>query len=154
MLRQLPSRIGRVSVGMFTASLLLSGCAGLRLHDASKATVTAGVKEKYTQADVLGVIDVEKKNLNNLLAEELKVVRDNQKLQVDFALLSIADDNTPMADTYTGEATQRLQQLGYPAAFKQVRAALMEDVDLTVGARAMKANADLIQRLVGKAPPP
>jgi hypothetical protein len=143
-----------VLLGVLTTSLLFFGCAGFRLHDESKAIVTAGVKEKYAQVDVLGIIDVEKKNLDNLLAEELKTIRDNHKLQVDFALLSIADNNTPMADTYTEEATGRLATLGYPDGFKQVRVSLDQDIALVTSQREMQEYSELIKNLTGKSPEP
>lgn len=152
MSKKLRLRIRIVSLGMLIASLLLSGCAGFRLHDESKAIVTAGVKEKYTKADVLGVIDVEKKNLDNLLTEELKIVRDNSTLQVDFALLSIANDNTPMADTLN-EATDRLHELGYQHDFKELRGSLLEDVDLAVGKKKMQEFSDLINNSTHVKPP-
>ena len=132
------SKSGIVSAGMLTVFLLLAGCAGTRLYNEGSALGIAQVKTNYAEIDVLGVIAVEKQNLDNLLAEELKVVRDNKKLQVDFALLSIADDNTPMADTYTGEAIDRLDDLGYPNGFKELRAYLLDDVDLNYGDQEMK----------------
>ena len=143
-----------ISRGILTGALILSGCAGVRVHDESKAIVTAGIKEKYAQANVLGVIDVEKQNLDNLLAEELKVVRDNQKLQVDFALLSIADNNTPMGATYAQEAVDRLKKLGYSDNLKQVRTAVLEEADLKAAKRAMDVSSDLIRNITGRMPPP
>jgi hypothetical protein len=150
--RSAGSRI--VLLGVLATSLLLFGCAGFRLHDESKAIVTAGMKEKYTQVDVPSIIDIEKTNLDNLLAEELKTVRDNHKLQVDFALLSIADNNTPMADTYTKEATERLQELGYSDGFKRVRDSLSEDIDLAVSHRQMREFSELIKNATGESPEP
>ena len=143
-----------VSLVMFTLLLTLGCSRGLRFHDESRATVATAVKEKYTQADVAGVIEVEKKNLDNLLAEELKVVRDNHKLQVDFALLSIADDNTPMAATYTKKASGRLKELGYTGGFKQLRVSLLGDVDLIILERSMQENSELIKSLTDVTPPP
>ncbi len=145
----------RVLFGWLAALILLSGCAGaFRLHDESKAQMAAGIKEQYVQADVLGVIDIEKNNLDNLLAEELKVVRDNHRLQVDFALLRIADDNAPMAETYTKKARERLRELGYPVGFKELRLALYANVDLTVGQRELQEHRELLMQLTGALPPP
>jgi hypothetical protein len=112
------------------------------------------VKDKYAQADVLGVIEVEKKNLDNLLAEELKVVRDNHKLQVDFALLRIADDNTPMADTYTNKAERRLTALGYSDGFKSLRKFRLADIDMATEDRVMQENGELLKGVTRTAPPP
>ena len=95
-------------------AVILSGCStGVRLQDEQKSKVMAATKESYINAKVLDIFEVENKNLASLLAEELKVVRDNNKLQIDLALLEIADNGTPMADTYAGEAKDRLEQLGY-----------------------------------------
>ena len=106
---------GRTLTGWLAGVFLLSGCAGaFRLYDESKAKMSADIKEQYVKADVPGIINAEKQNLDNLLVEELKVVRDNHRLQVDFALLRIADDNAPMGDTYTKKASERLKELGYP----------------------------------------
>jgi hypothetical protein len=115
--------------------------------------MSTDIKEQYVKADVLGIIDVEKKNLDNLLAEELKVVRDNSRLQVDFALLRIADDNTPMGDTYTKKASERIKELGYPG-FKNLRLALTADVDLRVRQRALQEFGELLAQLTGVFPPP
>jgi len=55
---------------LLAATCLLSGCAGaFRLYDENKAKMSAGVREEYVQANVLGLIEVEKSNLDNLLAE-------------------------------------------------------------------------------------
>ena len=95
-------------------ALVLSGCAaGVRLHDAPKAELTAGIKGNYGKADVLGISEVEKKNLESLLTEEIKTVRDNNQLQLDFALLIMTDSNEPMANTLINEAIQRIETLGY-----------------------------------------
>jgi hypothetical protein len=147
-------RNGVVLAGLLTAFLPFYGCAGaLRLHDASKAKMTVGVKDKYAQSDVLGVLDIEKRNLDNLLAEELKVVRDNHRLQVDFALLRLADDNTPMAETYTKKARNRLRELGYPDGFKMLRRARFADIDLAIEQRLLQENGELLEAMTGRTPP-
>ena len=92
--------------------LALSGCAGTRLYDKSKANVATAIKTKYAEADILGTIEAQKKNLEALLAEELKVIRENHRLQADFALLELADNDTPMADTWRDEIELPLLRLG------------------------------------------
>lgn len=155
MYKKLRSSIGIVLWGLLSGFVLLSGCAGaFRLYDETKAKMSAGVKEKYAQADVLGVLDVEKKNLDNLLAEELKVVRDNHRLQVDFALLRIADDNTPMADTYTKKARNRVAELGYPNGLKELRQSRFADLDVSIGERQLQEQGELLKTLTGITPPP
>ena len=135
------------------AVVILSGCsAGVRLQDEPKSKVMAETKESYTNAKVLDIFEIEKKNLANLLAEELKVVRENNKLQVDLALLEIADNSTPMADTYTGEAKDRLKQLGY-SSFKDLRAALLVHSGGKVRNRELTDRSRRIKRASGVLPP-
>jgi hypothetical protein len=75
----------RISLSLIVlAATTLWGCASFRLYDESRAKQATGIKERYAKAEVLGTLEVEKKNLDNLLAEELKVVRDNQRLRVDL----------------------------------------------------------------------
>ncbi len=62
---------------LLVSALALGGCEGVRLYDKSKADVSAAIKTKYAEADILGTIEVQKKNLDALLVEELKVVREN-----------------------------------------------------------------------------
>ena len=138
---------------LFTAALGLSGCGGaFRLYDTSRAKMATDIKDRYTKADVLGAIEVERKNLDNLLAEELIVVRANQQLRVDFALLRVADDSTPMADTYA-KALARLKELGI-AGFKQAREEREGAIDLAAGNRKLQTFANAIKRLTKAAPPP
>lgn len=137
-----------------TAAIALSGCGGaFRLHDESKAKLATGIKDKYTKAEVLSAVEVEKKNLDSLLAEELAVVRANQRLQVDFALLRIADDSTPMQVTYA-KAQRRLKQLQGSEEFKQARARVLDAIDLSEGNRELQALARSIKGLTKAAPPP
>jgi len=148
---------GRAVLSGFLAAIcLLSGCAGaLRLYDENKAKMSAGVREDYSQANVLGVIDVEKANLDHLLAEELKVVRDNHKLQVDFALLRIADDNKPMAETYNIKAVKRLRELvlSGESSWMQLRKYLHNEVDITAARIALEESAEIFESIAGWRPP-
>jgi hypothetical protein len=135
------------------AATTLWGCGSFRLYDESRAKQAAGIKERYAKAEVLGTLDVEKKNLDNLLAEELKVVRDNQRLRVDFALLRVADDTTPMADTYVGKAQKRIDDLGF-ASFKALRQARHAAIDLAVGNQEIQGLVRRIRSLAKTPPPP
>lgn len=149
----------RVTVGIGLSTLLaailaLSGCGGaFRVYDESRAKMATSIKDKYDKSDLLGAIEVEKKNLDSLLAEELKVVRDNQQLQVDFALLRIADGATPMAVTYKSNALARIESLGFadPAAVRQHRLGV---IDLTVSDRELQDLARTIKALTRVPPPP
>lgn len=132
---------------------MLWGCGGFRLYDESRAKQATGIKDRYAKADVLGTLEVEKKNLENLLAEELKVVRDNQTLRVDYALLRIADDATPMGDTYVKKALSRISELGF-ASIKDLRQAREAAIDLAVGNQELQGLARRIRALAKTAPPP
>ena len=146
--------VGIGGVAFLAAVLTLSGCGGaFRVHDESRAKMATGIKSKYDKADVLGSIEVEKKNLDNLLAEELKVVRDNQQLRVDYALLRLADGTAPMALTYRDTALARIKALGF-ADPKALRADRLRVVDLTVGSRELESLARNIKALTRIAPPP
>lgn len=135
------------------AAVILSGCsAGVRLQDEPKSKVMAATKESYTNAKVLDIFEVEKKNLASLLAEELKVVRENNKLQIDLALLEIADNGTPMADTYAGEAKDRLEQLGY-SSYKDLRAVLLARSSGQVRNRELTERSRRIKKIAGVLPP-
>lgn len=154
-MRERPTRATIAAVTLGTVILGLTGCGtGFRLHDASRAKLTAGVKDTYATANVVAAIEVEKKNLDSLLAEELKVVRDNQRLRVDFALLRIADDGTPMADTYTKRARQRLTELGYPDGFAQARAGAISAVGASGAVAEMQQHGELLKQITGASPPP
>jgi len=134
-------------------ALGVSGCGGtLRLHDESKAKLATSVKDKYAQANVLGAVEVEKQNLDNLLAEELKVVRDNQRLRVDYALLSMADGSEPMGVTHKS-ALSRLNDMGF-ATFKDARQAQLEEIALGATDQKLQRDSGLIKSIAGSAPPP
>ena len=98
---------------LLVSALALGACEGVRLYDQSKAEVSASIKTKYAEADILGMIDVQRENLKVLLAEELKVVRENHQLQVDFSLLELADNDSPMAATWRDEIEFPIGQLGF-----------------------------------------
>jgi hypothetical protein len=134
-----------VMVPLLLLSLPLSGCVGgFRLRDENRSKLATGIKEQYAQASVLSAIEVEKKNLDRLLDEELKVVRDNHRLRVDFALLRIADGGAPMAETYARTALLRVQELGYPA-FKDARASVLARVGAEVRTEEVREFAGLIK---------
>jgi hypothetical protein len=141
-----------LTLAVLTAATLW-GCGPFRLYDETRAKQAAGIKERYTKAEVLGTLEVEKKNLDALLAEELKVVRDNQRLRLDYALLRIAADPTPMAETYKEKATTRIAELGF-ADVKGLRADRFAAVDLDVGLRRLLSLDRSIQGVARTPPPP
>ncbi len=99
---------------LFTAlSVGLTGCGSMRLYDASKAQSSAAIKQNYKDADPVGTVAVQKANLDALIAAELEVVRDNQQLQLDISLLQMADNDTPMFETWDEDVTVPLNGLGF-----------------------------------------
>jgi hypothetical protein len=149
--RRCTARLG-LTLAVLTAATLW-GCGPFRVYDETRAKQAASVKEQYTKADVLGTLDVEKKNLDALLTEELKVVRDNQRLRLDYALLRIAADPTPMAETYVDKGAARIKELGF-SDVKSLRADQFAAVDLAVGLRKLLSLDRSIQGVAGTAPPP
>ena len=149
--RRSGARLG-LTLAIISAATLW-GCGPFRLYDETRAKQAAGIKERYTKAEVLGTLEVEKKNLDALLAEELKVVRDNQRLRLDYALLRIAADPTPMAETYQEKATARITELGF-ADVKSLRADRFAAVDLEVGLRNLLSLDRSIRGVAGTPPPP
>jgi hypothetical protein len=139
--------IAVLSVGL--AAFLLSGCAALRLYDENKAKMSAGVKEKYSEADVVGVIDVEKNNLDALHAEEMKVVRDNFSLQLDLSLLELADNDSPMAETWHDEIEASVTALGF-ADSAQMRGFLNGSDEQSLRSLELERLRRLIQRAAGQ----
>lgn len=76
--------------------LAVSGCAGLRLYDQSKDTAAKGIKTEYGQVALVGVVDVERKNLDALLQEELTVLREARRANLDHDLLGLIDSDYPI----------------------------------------------------------
>jgi hypothetical protein len=98
---------------------VVCACTAFRLHDDARASLAADGKQTYVDIKVTEVIEADRKNLALLLGEEIKVVRDNYQLQVDYATLEIANDATPMARAYA-EGKDRLTELGVDS-IKQLR---------------------------------
>lgn len=99
-----------VVVSCVLACALLAGCSGLRIYDDSRAKLSTGAKEAYEAVKVGDVTAVERKNQAFLLGEEIRAVRSNVQLEVDFTMLSMAASDTPMAATFD-EATSRIREL-------------------------------------------
>jgi hypothetical protein len=142
------------AAALFIGICLLGGCSNLRLHDETRARLAAETKDQYAKADVPGILDVEAKNLDLLLAESIKVSRENHKLQLDFALLSIAADQTPMADTWF-QALEHLKSIGFDATSdtKSLRAFLKANSTAEVRDRQLATFADFIKQDTGHLPP-
>jgi hypothetical protein len=142
-----------VLAGLLAAICLLSGCAGaFRLYDENKAKMSAGVKEKYGQADVVGVIEVEKNNLDALHVEELKVVRDNLSLQLDLSLLELADNDSPMAATWQDDIEASMDALGFVDS-AHMRSFLKASDEQSLRSPQLDGLRRRIQRGAGQSPP-
>jgi hypothetical protein len=126
---------------------LLCSCAGVQglqvqLHDESRAKLAASGKKDYTDAKVIEVIEADRKNAEFLLAAEITAVRENFALQVDYAALEIANNTTPMRETYK-EARQRLDRLGF-ANISQLRADFKDDAVLRSKKRTLASYEKVI----------
>ena len=107
---------------------LLGACSGLTIHDASRAQLAAQGKQAYADAKISEVADTEKKNLDFLLAEEIKVARESSNLEADFAALSMAANTGPMARVID-DANRHFQAIGFADA-AAVRAAIEADLHI------------------------
>jgi hypothetical protein len=99
-----------VLVSCVLACASLGGCSGLRIHDESRAKLSTDAKTVYEAVKVGDVTVDERKNQAFLLEEEIKAVRSNVQLEVDFTMLSMAAGDTPMAAT-AEEAASRIRAL-------------------------------------------
>jgi len=128
----------------------LLGCSAFTLHDESRAKLAADGKQLYADSKVTEVLQADRKNLELILAEEIKTVQENQRIQVDYALLAVANNSTPMADTYE-EGLRRLKELGFDSP-KAMRALLKGNVDTGQTRRTLQSFAKVF-REAGVAPP-
>jgi hypothetical protein len=105
-------------VTLAVSAALLGGCGleDVRLLDKARADASAAIKANYDKANVVGIVGDQRKNLDALLAAELEIVRDNQQLQLDISLLALADNETPMADTWKNKVLAPLAAMGFPTA--------------------------------------
>ena len=109
---RLPSS-GRVSiVAGWALCGLLAGCGTVTIHDEGRAKLASDGRQAYAAAKVTEAPEIEARNLDYLLGEEVKTVKDNVALQVEFAALAIANDTGPMAGSVEA-ALQRLNALGF-----------------------------------------
>lgn len=149
----MPTDICRLAVALICASALAAcGTTDFRLYDKARAESAAAIKANYAEADVVGIIGDQRKNLDALLAAELEIVRENQQLQLDISLLELADNDTPMADTWHEEVVAPMEALGFETA-SAARDFLIATDEVTVAERQM---AGLARRMVKKnegAPP-
>lgn len=132
----------------------LGGCAlsDVRMYDKARAEASAAIKANYAKADVVGIVGDQRKNLDALLAAELEIVRDNQQLQLDISLLELADNDTPMADTWNDEVVAPMDNLGF-ATGTAARNFLSDTDKVGVTERQMSGQSRRIKKDVGAAPP-
>jgi hypothetical protein len=134
------------------AWLLWTGCAGT-LHDAERAELSKKISEDYEAVDVATVVETEKENLDRLLAEDLRVVRENQEIQRDLAILELADSATPVGATLAGEGLDELVRLGFPAGIPQARRFEEGRIERDLANREWVTTGRQFQR-IAKTPPP
>jgi hypothetical protein len=134
-------------------ALILGGCESVRLHDKSKAAVSATVKTNYKEADVVGVIAVQAANLDALHKADLKVVQANLRLQRDYALLELVDGDFPMAETWKNEIERGIKSLGFKDAttLRKYLSAAEDQIPLRI--EQIQRLARLIKKATGKSPP-
>jgi hypothetical protein len=138
-------------VALILALVPLVGCAGFRVHDASRAAESAAIKEQYAEFAPSKAIATERENVARLLAAELQAVDDNRKVDRDFALLSLANDRTPMGAAVDDALADRLEDLGVSGA-RSLRLHLENLVDIEIAHRELSQRAVQIERLIGASP--
>lgn len=94
--------------------MLLQSCAGFVIHDEARSKIATDTKQSYADAKITEVPKADAKNLETLLAAELEVLRDASRTELDFALLALANNTTPMGFTVVN-ASDRLKELGIPS---------------------------------------
>jgi hypothetical protein len=93
------------------SSVLLNACAGFAIHDEGRAKLASEVKESYAKGKFIEIAETDRKNLDVMLTAELAAVNESFRVQVDIAALEIANNSSPMAESYV-EAMDRLEELG------------------------------------------
>lgn len=102
------------ALAVLCAGMLLQSCAGFVIHDEARSKVASDTKQSYTDAKITDVPKVDAKNLEIMLTAELEVLREASRIELDFALLALANNTTPMGYTFS-DALGRLKVLGIPS---------------------------------------
>jgi hypothetical protein len=131
-----PARALVVLIVVLCATVFLPGCSGFVLHDEARSKLASDTKQSYTDAKITEVVDADRKNLETLLAAELDVVRESSRYEVDYALLALANNTTPMGKTVLS-AMDRIKELGLPSVAElrgaQDKLALLDTVQSQLG---------------------
>ena len=145
----------RSSVATLFFMVMLNGCAGFHLHDANNEALANKAQKEYKENNVSKVIETEEKNLTTLLNAELKANRENHALRLDLALLKIADNDTPMAETRVKKAGSRITNLGFneQTGIKAIREGLAAEIAITDHERNLLTHTGNILASGGSRPP-
>ncbi len=87
----------RIALLAAAVLLALSGCTGLRLHDASKAAIADSAKQQLTDAKVTEMVDVALENSKKFLDEAERIAGLEAEVRKKRALLDIAESPRSMA---------------------------------------------------------
>lgn len=135
----------------WAACVPLVGCGSLAIHDEGRAKLASDGRQAYLEAKVTEAPEVEAKNLDFLLSEEIKTAKENVSLQVDFAALGIANNNGPMSGSVDA-AWLRLRALGFADGPREVRRFF--DAHIVADSKRKTAETEaMLLRSKGMAPP-
>ncbi len=105
---------GRLVVVLALVSLLGGGCAGFRIHRPQDFANARQAQESFRAAALAETIDAERRRLDEVLEEELELVREHTLARRDARLLYIiGEGDSPKAWTWLEEdIAKRLDELG------------------------------------------
>jgi hypothetical protein len=137
----------------------LAGC-GVHLHDPGKEKAAADIRARYAEVKLLDLIEIERKNLDALLAEELAAARETDRVVLELELVRIAEGREPIGLTLAsadrggtlkpyGRSALRLQELGW-ASIADLRQAQRD----AVTPPEAESRSRLIYSATGRRPPP
>jgi len=138
------------AVVALTAIAGLGACEHLPLYNKEKDELAQSAKKAYGEAEVPKVLDVEKANLDRLLAYELEALNESAKLRLDIALLRMSNDRpipsgqTSLAAWYE-TAGNEVAALGFPAS-----TSLLAYLDGTIDVGNARRQIDLIKARLGE----
>jgi len=137
------------AVVALTAIAGLGACEHLPLYNKEKDELAQSAKKAYGEAEVPKVLDVEKANLDRLLAYELEALNESAKLRLDIALLRMSNDRpipsgqTSLAAWYETAGNQ-VAALGFPSS-----TSLLAYMDGTIDIGNARRQIDLIKGRMG-----
>ncbi len=119
----------RIALLAIAVVLGLSGCTGLRLHDASKAAVADSAKQQLTDAKVTETVDEALENSKKFLDEAERIAGLEAEVRKERAQLGIAESGRSMAAWLQARWTEQAG-LGFEnTAFAHARLQANTEVD-------------------------